>query len=66
MLELTPEQAQAQAEHKAPLQVLNPATGEVFVLIPKDVYDLTRGIVGGGKGRVWDDQADEGLIRKEA
>ncbi len=65
MIELTPEQAQAQAEQKAPLQMLNPATGEIFVLIRKDVYDLTCSIVGGGRGRVWDDQADEGLIRKD-
>lgn len=66
MIQLTPEQARAQAEQKAPLQVLNPTTGEVFVLIRKDVYDLTCSIVGGGRGRVWDDQADEGLIRKDA
>jgi hypothetical protein len=66
MIELTPEQAQAQADQKAPLQVLNPVTGEVFVLIRKDVYDLTCRIVGGGKGRVWDDVADEGLTRKDA
>src|SRR5437870_3975372 len=57
MIELTPEQAQAQAEQKAPLHVLNPVTQEVFVLIRKDVYDLTCRIVGGGKGRVWDDEA---------
>jgi hypothetical protein len=65
MIELTPEQARAQAEQKAPLQVLNPATREVFVLVRKEVYDLTCSIVGGGDGRVWDDEADEGLTRKD-
>jgi len=66
MIELTPEQARAQAAQKAPLHVIDPATGQVFVLVRKDVYDLTRSIVGGGKGQVWDDEADEGLTRKGA
>jgi hypothetical protein len=66
MLELTEAQAQALASHKAPLQLVNPATKEVFVLIRKDVYDLTCRIVGGGKGQVWDDEADDDLIRKRS
>jgi hypothetical protein len=65
MLELTDAQAQAQAAQKAPLHLVNPATKEVFVLIRKDVYDLTCRIVGGGKGKVWDDEADDDLIRKQ-
>jgi hypothetical protein len=65
MIELTHEQVQAMDSQKpTPLQVLNPATQEVFVLIRKEVYDLTCSIVGGGKGQVWDDQADDDLIRK--
>lgn len=64
MIELTEEQAQALKEQKAPLRVVNPRTQEVFVLIRQEVYDLTRSIVGGGPGRVWDDQADDDLIRK--
>ena len=47
-------------------ETLNPATQEVFVLIRKEVYDLTCNIVGGGQGRVWDDEADDDLIRKPA
>ena len=66
MIELTSEQVQAMAEQKNALHMLNPATQEVFVLIRKDVYDLTCKIVGGGKGEVWDDEADEGLTRKRA
>jgi hypothetical protein len=65
MIELTLEQVQAQSKQTAPLHVLNPTTHEVFVLIRKDVYDLTCSIVGGGRGRVWDDEADEGLTRKD-
>jgi hypothetical protein len=65
MIELTPEQAQAMSEQKAPLQVLNPVTQEVFVLIRKEVYDLTCSIVGGGQGQVWDDEADDDLILRK-
>jgi hypothetical protein len=65
MIELTEEQVRALAEAQSPLQVINPKTKEVFVLIRKDVYDLTCGIIGGGKGRVWDDAADDDLIRKK-
>jgi hypothetical protein len=64
MIELTEAQVQAMEAQKAPLQLIHPQTQEVFVLIRKDVYDLTCSIVGGGPGRAWDDQADEGLIRK--
>lgn len=64
MIELTAEQQQALESQQAPLQVLNPRTGEIFVLIRQDVYQLTCSIVGGGKGQVWDDEADDDLIRK--
>ncbi len=66
MIELTKEQARAMMEQGDPLQVLNPCTQEVFVLIRKDVYDLTCTVVGGGNGKVWDDKADDDLIRKQA
>jgi len=66
MIELTKEQVQALAAQKAPLQMVNPTTHEVFVLIRKEVYDLTCKIVGGGPGRAWDDLADDDLIRKQA
>jgi hypothetical protein len=66
MIELTEEQAKAVASQKSPLHLVNPLTREVFVLIRKEVYDLTCNIVGGGRGRVWDDQADDDLIRKKA
>ena len=66
MLELTEEQARAQEKQQAPLQLVDPRTGEVYVLIRKSVYDLTCSIVAGGKGQPWDDEADEDLIRKRA
>jgi hypothetical protein len=65
MIELTSEQMQAiEAQRPKPLQLVNPTTQEVFVLIRKEVYDLTCSIVGGGRGQVWDDESDEDLIRK--
>lgn len=63
MVELTQEQLRALESQKKPLRLLNPSTQEVYVLIRKDVYDLTCGIVG-GKGPVWNDAEDEGLIGK--
>ena len=64
MIELTEAQVRALENQKSPLHLVNPATQEVFVLIRKDVQDLTGSIVGGQKGRVWDDDGDEDLIRK--
>lgn len=64
MIELTEEQAQAMEAQKTPLQVVNPLTREVYVLVRQDVYNLTCSIVGGGPGQVWDDEADNDLIRK--
>lgn len=66
MIELTQEQALAMEQQKAPLQVVNPRTQEVYVLVRQDVYKLTCSIVGGGKGKAWDDDADDDLIRKDA
>jgi hypothetical protein len=65
MIELTEEQTRALTEARAPLQLVNPKTHEVYFLIRKDVYDLTCRIVGGGVGEVWDDEADDNLIRKK-
>ena len=62
MIELTEKQALALEQQKTPLEVVNPRTQEVFVLIKQEVYALTCKIVGGGKGQVWDDTADDDLI----
>lgn len=64
MIELTPEQAQAMAEQKTPLKVLNPLTQEVFVLIRQNVYELTCGIVSSMNRAGWDNPADDDLIVK--
>jgi hypothetical protein len=55
MIELTVDQVRAlQAEQENPVQVLNPHTGEVFVLIRQDVYQLTKRVLG-PSNRAWDD-----------
>lgn len=66
MIELTEQQRQALEAQKEPLRMVNPRTQEVYVLIRQEVYELTRTIVGGGKGEAWDDEADNDLIRKHA
>ncbi|HUE16095.1 MAG TPA: hypothetical protein VMR25_18130 [Planctomycetaceae bacterium] len=65
MLELTERQVRALGEQNSPLQLINPATQEIFVLVRKEVYDLTCSIVGGRPGQVWDDEDDD-LIRKKS
>ncbi|HEY3790037.1 MAG TPA: hypothetical protein VGL71_14350 [Urbifossiella sp.] len=66
MIELTQEQVLAIDEQVSPLQVIDPRSGDVYVLIRKNVYDLTCKIVGAGKGKIWDDEADNDIIRKRA
>ena len=66
MIELTEEQARAMEAQESPLHMLNPRTQEVYVLVRQDVYDLTRGIVGGLNRRGWDDPGDDDLIKKHA
>jgi hypothetical protein len=64
MVELTEAQVHAMEDSRGPLRVVNPRTQEVYFLIRQDVYELTCSIVGGGNGQVWDDRADDDLIRK--
>ena len=41
MIELTPEQAKAVTLQKEPLQIVNPLTQDVYVLVRQDVYKHT-------------------------
>ncbi len=67
MVELTEEQMQAlEKQTQGTLEVLNPRTREVFVLIRQDVYQLTSRIVSGPNRRGWENPADDDLIRKQA
>lgn len=62
MVELTEAQVTAMESQQAPLHLVDPVTREVYVLIRKNVYDLTCGIVAGGKGRGWDEADDDDLV----
>ncbi|MBI3409883.1 MAG: hypothetical protein HY040_16210 [Planctomycetes bacterium] len=63
MIELTEDQVQAVALCRTgPVQVVNPRTREVFVLIRKEIYDLTSRIVSAPNQRGWDSPADDDLI----
>ena len=64
MIQLTAEQVQALETQKEPLEMVNPLTQEIYVLIRKDVYDLTCSIVSEPNRRGWEDPADEDLIKK--
>lgn len=50
MLELTQDQVKAMEKQRSTLHVVNPQTGEVYVVVRKDIYDLTCAVIGGGKG----------------
>jgi hypothetical protein len=45
--------------------VVDPRTGQEYLLIRREVYELVRGTVK-PYGRGWDDPADDDLIRKYA
>jgi hypothetical protein len=55
MIELTHEQAQAVEQGEPPV-LLNPATGEAFVLIRKEIYDKMRRLMA-PLDRGWDGPA---------
>jgi hypothetical protein len=63
MIELTEEQAEVLTRAEQPLLVVNPATQEEFVLVPKDRFEAMQKWMASLKRR-WDDPADDDLIRK--
>jgi hypothetical protein len=57
MIELT-DQQRAELERRQPALVRDPKTNEVYVLIPKDVYERLRGMAREVNVRAdWDDPA---------
>jgi len=44
--------------------MLNPDTGQEYLLIKREVYNVMRGILK-PFGRNWDNPADDDLIRKD-
>lgn len=64
MIELTTEQLRALDEPQQPPVVVDPRSGQQYLLIRKEIYDLVRGTLK-PYGRGWDDPADDDLIRKD-
>ena len=64
MIELTEEQVQALEGREQPPVAVNPQTGQEYLLIKREVYELVRGTLK-PYGRGWDDPADDDLIRKD-
>ncbi len=54
MIDLNEEQLCA-LKDETPPQVRNPVTGEMFVLVRREVYEVVRKIVEGPNRRGWDD-----------
>src|SRR5258708_16621726 len=64
MIELTPEQLQAIDAPEQPPVAVDPRTGQQYLLIRREIYELVRGTLK-PYGRGWDDPADDDLIRKD-
>jgi hypothetical protein len=63
MIELTPAQLEAIDKEKQPASVVDPRTGQEYLLIKREVYNLVCGIIK-PYNRNWD--PDDDLIRKDA
>jgi hypothetical protein len=65
MIELTQEQRRSLAGAEQPPVAVDPETGQEYLLIRREVYELVRGTLK-PYGRGWDNPADDDLIRKDA
>ena len=65
MIELTELQQKAVDTQEQPPVVVDPRTGQEYLLIRREVYELVRGTLK-SYGRDWDDPADDDLVRKNA
>src|SRR5438105_1092150 len=64
VIELTPEQLQALDAPEQPTVAVDPRTGQEYLLIRREIYELVRRTLK-PYGRGWDDSADDDLIRKD-
>jgi hypothetical protein len=65
MIELTEQQRQAlDAQAEKPPVVIDPQTGQEYLLIRREVSELVRATLK-PYGRGWDDPGDDDLIRKD-
>jgi hypothetical protein len=64
MIDLTQEQLQALDASEQPHATVDSRTGQEYLLIRREIYEMVRGTLK-SYGRGWDDQADDDLIRKD-
>jgi hypothetical protein len=64
MIKLSEDQLQVLDATQQPPVAVDPRTGQEYLLIRREVYELVRGTLK-PYGRGWDDPADDDLIRKD-
>ncbi|HKI35516.1 MAG TPA: hypothetical protein VKA46_26910 [Gemmataceae bacterium] len=64
MIELTGDQLQSLDGQPQPPVAVDPRTGQEYLLIRREIYELLRRTLK-PYGRGWDDPADDDLIRKD-
>jgi len=62
MIELRDDQLKALDAPQQPPVAVDPRTGQEYLLIRREIYELVRGTLK-SYGRGWDDPADDDLIR---
>jgi len=62
MIELRDDQLQALDAQPQPPVAIDPRTGQEYLLIRREIYELVRGTLK-PYGRGWDDPEDDDLIR---
>jgi hypothetical protein len=65
MIELREDQLPPLDAPEQPPVVIDPRTGQEYLLIRRDIYEKVRGLLR-VYGRAWDNPADDDLIREEA
>ncbi len=64
MIELNEQQFRDLDGPQQPAVAVDPRTGQEYLLIKREIYELVRGTLK-PYGRGWDDPADDDLIRKD-
>ena len=65
MIELREDQLPFLYASEQPLVVIDSRNGQEYLLIRRDIYEKVRGFLQ-VYGRVWDNSADDDLIREDA
>jgi hypothetical protein len=65
MIELREDQLQLLDSPQQPPIVVDPRTGQEYLLIRREIYEKVRGLLT-AYSRAWDNPADDDLIKEEA